>query len=124
MPTLESDTPRGHALMPDALAALFPKLYALDGQGMNAPVTAKLFHSNATVFLTEFDGNNEFFGYICSPLGQAFNEWTYFTLTQFAQETRPDIPNHPLWERDIAFSSGTILAAALADHYRDSGVRA
>jgi hypothetical protein len=57
-----------------------PPLYAQDGKGMEAIVYVKFFDPTGswTWYVTEFDGEDTFFGFVCG----FFNEFGYFSLNE------------------------------------------
>lgn len=61
-----------------------PPLYSQDGKGFEATAFVKFFHpcSRYTLFVTEFDGEDTFFGYVVSPLGADCDELGYSSLTE------------------------------------------
>lgn len=89
---------RKHKLMPKELANKIPKLYSQDGV-KDKMVYAKFFspYSQYTLWVTEFDGEDQLFGYVT---GTGSNEWGYASLSELASANRNGLP---LIERDKYF---------------------
>lgn len=80
-----------------------PTLGEQEGKGFDAVAYVKFFGGGRwTWYATEFDGEDEFFGYVVSGLGPDCDEWGYFRLSEL-QELR--FPPFGLGiERDRHFS--------------------
>jgi len=89
---------RRHALITKEIRRKLPKLYSQDGN-KNPMVYLKLFspYSNWTLYVTEFDGKETFFGYVT---GAGFPEWGYSNYKELAKANRNGLP---LIERDMYF---------------------
>lgn len=63
-----------------------PKLRAQDGKGDEATAYVKFFHpwSRYTLYVTEFDGDDQLYGWCVSPLGADCDEWGYSSLREIA----------------------------------------
>jgi len=92
---------RKHKLVTDALRKKLPKLYSQDGK-KDPMVYMKLFspYSGYTLYVTEFDGNDTFFGYVT---GMAHDEWGYASYGELQMAERNGLP---LIERDKYFTPG------------------
>lgn len=76
---------RRHKLVTSEIRKALPKLYEQDGKGLDAVVHLKLFGPGRfTFYVTEFDGDDTFFGYTVSPLGADCDELGYTSLHQLA----------------------------------------
>ena len=89
---------RRHALLTAEIKKKLPKLYATDGV-KDKMVYLKLFspYSQWTLYVSEFDGKDTFFGYVT---GTAFPEWGYSSYSELAKSNRNGLP---LIERDKYF---------------------
>lgn len=93
-------------LLTAEIRARLPKLYATDGVPADKKMLqAKFFFpaGRATWFATEFDGEDEFFGYVVSPLGEDCDEWGYFSLKELEGVRRGPLKV----ERDIYWQPKT-----------------
>lgn len=90
---------RKHALLPMSVRSKIPPLYAQDGK-KDPKVYLKLFspYSNYTLYVTEFDGKDTFFGYAQTGPG---SEWGYSSFKELVSANRRGLP---LIERDKWFS--------------------
>lgn len=98
--------------------AQLPALYAQDGEGLDATAYVKLFHptSRYTLYVTEFDGDDTFFGYLVSPLGPDCDEYGYSSLAELT-ELRAGPFNLGI-ERDLHFAPKTLREALAADGHK------
>lgn len=88
---------RRHKLVTAEARKALPPLYSQDGKGQDALVYLKLFGpGRITLYVTEFDGEDTFFGYMLSPLGEDCDEFGYSSLAELASIFR----GYPLIERD------------------------
>ncbi len=73
-------------LLTKANRQALPPLYSQDGKGMDAVAHVKFFHpcSRYTLYVTEFDGEDMFFGYVISPLGPDCDELGYSSLAEMS----------------------------------------
>lgn len=93
---------RRHKLITAADAQRLPAIHAQDGKGDEAVAFVKLFGgSRFTMYVTEFDGEDELFGFTVSPLGPDCDEWGYSSLEYLAEMASRF--GTPLIERDLAF---------------------
>jgi len=94
------DRTRGHQLLPRGVANKIPKLYSQDGKGEETMAYGKFFspYSQATWYITEFDGNDRMFGWV--DLGRG-GEFGYISLSELQQANRNGLP---LVERDMYWS--------------------
>lgn len=90
---------RKHDLLPRFVRAKLPKLYSQEGN-KNPMVYLKLFspYSSYTLYVTEFDGKDTFFGYVKNGMG---SEWGYSSFKELATANRNGLP---LVERDMYFT--------------------
>lgn len=72
-------------LMTKEIAARMPKMRSSEG----VPADKKIAHvkfffpmGRGTWYGVEYDGVDEFYGYVVSPLGSDCDEWGYFTLSE------------------------------------------
>ena len=93
-----NETKRGHKLLTEELRRQIPPLYSQDGKGGKAIAYCKFFtpSSNFTWIVTEYDGEDLFFGLV---IGQE-TELGYFSLSEL--ETTVGPMGLPI-ERDIHF---------------------
>lgn len=90
-------------LLTDEIRKTLPPLYAQESKGLDATVYVKFFGSGrGTWYATEYDGQDTFFGYVVSPLGQDCDELGYFSLSEL-QELRFPPYRLPI-ERDLYFT--------------------
>lgn len=91
------DGVRGHQLVTKAVLRKVPRLYSTENE-TDPTVWVKFFspYSNWTWYVTEFDGNDRFFGYIQG----SYPELGYFSLSELQQMNRNGLP---LVERDMYF---------------------
>lgn len=89
---------RKHKLLTDEIKKKLPKLYSTE-YDKNPKVYLKLFspYSNYTWYITEFDGEETFFGY---TTGGFSNELGYISYSELANANRNGLP---LVERDKSF---------------------
>jgi hypothetical protein len=80
---------RRHKLMPKAVAATLPRIGSQDGLGGDAVVYLKLFspYGRYKFYVTEFDGDDELYGYCVSPLGPDCDEYGSASLREIAETT-------------------------------------
>jgi Protein of unknown function (DUF2958) len=73
-------------LLTKANRQALPPLYSQDGKGMDAVAHVKFFHpcSRYTLYVTEFDGEDTFFGYVLSPFGPDCDELGYSSLAEMS----------------------------------------
>lgn len=88
-------------------------LYSQDGKGNAAVAYARIFHpmSGATIYLTEYDGDDTFFGYYKDNDGQADDgysqsEYGYFSKSELEKMRVNGLP----MERDSHFKQATMGA--------------
>ena len=90
-------------LMPKEVRDRIPELYAQeDVKSGDQVVHVKLFDPSGrwTLYATEFDGKDTFFGYVLSPISPDCDEWGYSSLREI-QSTRGTL-GLPM-ERDLYF---------------------
>jgi hypothetical protein len=66
-------------------AKKLPKIGATEGKSLEEKLlVAKIFDpcGRGTWYIVEFDGEDECFGYVVSPLGPDCDEWGYFSLAE------------------------------------------
>jgi len=93
------DGARGHMLMPSAVKSKIPRMRAQED--VDDPVVyAKFFspYSGAVWLITEFDGNDEMFGW--ADLGFGMGELGYISLRELENSNKQGLP---LVERDTSF---------------------
>jgi hypothetical protein len=105
---------RGHKLLTEEIRKQLPPLYSQDGKGGKAIAHCKFFtpDSNFTWFVTEFDGEDLFFGLV---IGHE-KELGYFSLTELESTVGP--LGLPI-ERDCWFKP-TPLNEIVPELFRDS----
>lgn len=105
---------RRHKLLPADVRRTLPGLHETDGQGMDAIVRVKLFcpYGRATLYVTEFDGDDTTYGYMVSPLGPDCDEWGYNSFRELAEAARGRLP---MMERDCGFADMTVAEALAQD---------
>jgi hypothetical protein len=103
VPRFPLDGLRRHKLITAADSRRLPAIYTQDGKGFDAIAYVKLFcpWSRYTLYVTEFDGTDQLFGYTVSPLGPDCDEWGYSSLAQLARLALRT--GTPAIERDQAF---------------------
>jgi hypothetical protein len=80
-----------------------PPLYSQDGKGLDATVHVKFFGGGRwTWYVTEYDGDDTFFGYVLSGLGPDCDEFGYFSRAELEALRFPPL-NLPI-ERDLHFT--------------------
>ena len=94
-------------LLTKANRAALPPLYSQDGLGMDAVAHVKFFGSGRwTWYVTEWDGDDTFFGYVVSGLGPDCDELGYFSLEELRGLRFPPF-GLPI-ERDRHFRPGPL----------------
>lgn len=90
-------------LLTKEIQTKLPPLYSQESLGENAVAYVKFFHptSRYTYFATEFDGEDTFFGYCVSPLGEDCDEFGYASLEEIS--TVRTGPSGLKIERDMHF---------------------
>lgn len=85
--------------MPAAVKSKIPKLYSQENNP-DPTVWLKFFspYSNATWYITEFDGRDRMFGW--ADLGMGGGELGYISLSELEEANRNGLP---LVERDLSF---------------------
>lgn len=85
-----------------------PPIYSQGGKDMEAIAYVKFFHptSRWTLFVTEFDGDDQLFGYILSALGPDCDGLGYASLKELS-ELRAGPFNLGI-ERDLHFTPGPL----------------
>lgn len=84
-----------------------PPLYSQDGKGFDATVHVKFFGGGRwTWYVTEYDGDDTFFGYVVSGLGPDCDEFGYFSRSELEALKFP--PFGLLIERDRHFTPCTV----------------
>lgn len=102
IPRFRLDGLRRHKLITAANARRLPPIRSQEGKGEDAIAFVKLFGgSRYTMYVTEFDGTDELYGFTVSPLGPDCDEWGYSSLEILAESEGP--AGIPLVERDQAF---------------------
>lgn len=104
VPRFRLDGMRRHKLITAGLARKLPPIHSQAGKGMEAVAFVKLFSmmsGRLTIYITEFDGVDELYGYTFSPLGPDCDEWGYSSLSYLAELSRGILP---LIERDRFFT--------------------
>lgn len=113
---------RRHKLLTAEIRKALPAIGTTDGQGMDAIAHLKLFcpYGRMTLYVTEFDGDDQFYGYMVSPLGPDCDEWGYSSYQELAEMNRgggagwepADGTNGlPLIERDCFWTPTSIKEA-------------
>lgn len=93
-----------------------PALYGNDGleDGDQAIARVKLFFPNGrwTWYITEWDGQDECYGYVKSGLGPDCDEWGYFTLSELATLNKglSGWNRYLQVERDLYFKPQTVAS--------------
>lgn len=91
-------------LMTKAIEKKLPALRSQDGLGKKAVAHLKLFGGGRfTFYATEYDGDDTFFGYLISPLGEDCDEFCYFSRAELEALRFPPF-GLPI-ERDMYFES-------------------
>lgn len=73
-------------LLTKANRKALPALYSQDGKGFDAVAQVKFFGgSRWTWYAVEWDGEDLFFGYVVSGLGEDCDEWGYFRLSELSE---------------------------------------
>ena len=77
---------RRHKLLTLADRGRLPQIKATDGLGDDAIAYVKFFcaFSRYTLYVTEFDGEDELYGFCVSALGSDCDEWGYASLSDLA----------------------------------------
>ncbi len=77
-------------LMTAAIRKMMPKMRSSE----NTPLEQKMAYvkffdptGRGTWYCCEFDGKDEFFGFVVSPLGPDCDEWGYFSLAELESVT-------------------------------------
>lgn len=100
-------------LLPKSLAKGIPAIGKTEKtSGRDKTAHVKFFHpwGRATWYVTEYDGADECFGYVISPLGSDCDEWGYFSISELESITVRGLGV----ERDISWTPspmGPILDA-------------
>jgi hypothetical protein len=74
-------------LLTAAIRKQLPKLYSGEDIPAEEKVAVVKFFDpcgRATFYMTEFDGEDRFFGYCVSPLGSDCDEWGYSSLAELS----------------------------------------
>ena len=74
-------------LLTKEILSKLPPLYSTDGKPKkDVKVIVKFFDPSSrwTWFITEYDGEDTFFGYVYSGLDSAFDELGYFSLSELS----------------------------------------
>lgn len=101
------DGRRRHKLLTSADVARLPPLRGQEGRGDAAIAHVKLFGGGRfTFYITEFDGDDELYGFTISPLGPDCDEWGYSSLEALAEMASPT--GVPLIERDLWFDPASV----------------
>ncbi len=103
-------------LMPKEVRDRIPALYAQENAESGTQVIhVKLFDPSGrwTLYATEFDGNDTFFGYVLSPITPDYDEWGYASLREIEQ-TR-GLLGLPM-ERDLWFEPIMVKDCAELSH--------
>jgi hypothetical protein len=107
IPRFRLDGLRRHKLITAEDARRLPSLHSQEGKGREAIAFVKLFGgSRFTMYVTEFDGGDELYGFTVSLLGPDCDEWGYSSLEGLAELTTPT--GTPAIERDKWFSPTTV----------------
>lgn len=94
-------------LLTQANLDALPALYTQDGRGRDATVHVKFFGSGRWTWLvTEYDGDDTFFGYVISGLGADCDEFGYFSRAELEALRFPPL-GLPI-ERDLYFTPCTV----------------
>ncbi len=116
MPECANDDARGHALLPDEVAAKIPEIGTQDGLGGEATALVKFFGSGRwTLFVTEYDGADLLFGYVLSPLDPDFDEFGSASLSEVAERRHAvlawKLDRGSYHQRDLDFEPVSVFEA-------------
>ena len=113
IPRFPLDGLRKHKLLTADLVKRLPALGSTDGTGdpFENVAEVKLFcpFGRMTFYVTEFDGEDQLFGYMVSPLGEDCDEWGYSSLSELANTTV--YGGVPAIERDKGWPPRTVAKA-------------
>lgn len=101
--------PTAHDLMTPELAKQMPALYAQDGKGANAIVHAHFFLGGSDWYALEYDGKDEFFGFVCLNGDTQMAELGYFYRSEL--ESVCVGPLRQRVERDLHWKPKTLAEA-------------
>lgn len=94
--------------------ANLPEVCSQDGKGLDATAYVKFFGGGRwTYYVTEYDGDDTFFGYLKSGLGSDCDELCYMSFSELKSMRFP--PFRLPVERDRSFKPQTIREAIEAD---------
>lgn len=65
--------------------AKIPKLYEQDGKGKNTLIHLHFFIGNSDWFISEYDGEDTFFGFVCLNGWKEFAEWGYISFRELKE---------------------------------------
>ena len=97
-------------LMTKTVAKSIPDIRSQDGLGMDAIVHAHYFNPGSDWFVLEYDGVDQFFGFVCLNQDWEMAELGYFSLKELENLNKVVNPLLKI-ERDMYWSKKTLTEA-------------